>query len=139
MSPHIAGNALESLDYKIVCVSKPPFICQDKNISFLQACDYDTMLSQIVVTTGAVKQRRSQDFRSEGAGKNPGGAKPPVTRDAKFAQEKILLTTEHSKSPPPPPPPSTSFSVNNNITIAFVALFPISVSLFPMLHHEEFD
>jgi hypothetical protein len=45
MSPHIAGNALESLDYKIVCVSKPPFICQDKNISFLQACDYDTMLS----------------------------------------------------------------------------------------------
>ena len=48
-------------------------------------------------------QRRCQDFRSEGAGKNPGGAKPPVTRDAKFAQVKILRTTQHFKSPPSPP------------------------------------
>jgi hypothetical protein len=55
---HIAGNALsERLDYKIFCGSmllelierfatpKPPFICQDENISFLQAaCNYETML-----------------------------------------------------------------------------------------------
>ena len=36
--------------------SKPPLICQDENInSFLQAYDYQTMLSQKAVTAGAVK------------------------------------------------------------------------------------
>ena len=58
ISPLVAGNAfLESLDYKIFCgcmplemrlrhvMPKPHFIRQDENISFLQACDYETMLS----------------------------------------------------------------------------------------------
>jgi hypothetical protein len=34
---------------------EPPFICQDENIFFLQACDYETMLSLKIVTAGAVK------------------------------------------------------------------------------------
>ena len=55
---------IQSLDYNILCgcmplglqrfvTPKPPFIC----ISFLQACDYETMLSQIVVyrSKGGVK------------------------------------------------------------------------------------
>jgi hypothetical protein len=63
------------------------------------------------------------------ASKNPGGAKN-------------LSEPQHFKSPRPRLPPSTPFLVKKNfpdITIAFVALFPISISLFPMLHQKDSD
>jgi hypothetical protein len=59
---HAPGTPLE------VChalASKPPFICQDENIYFLQSCYYETKLSQIVVTAGAVKAAQRGAICSE--------------------------------------------------------------------------
>ena len=52
-----------------------------------------TVLLDSADQTLHLNQRRSQDFWSGGGSKNSGGAKPPVTRDAKFEQEKKFWTT----------------------------------------------
>jgi hypothetical protein len=82
---------------------------------------------ELLITFAAQwNQRRSQDFLSRGASINPGGAN-------KF------FAPQHFKSPPPL---VDNFLLknfpNNNITIAFVAIFPVSV-IFPTLHHEDSD
>ena len=52
-----------------------------------------TVLLDSADKTLHLNQRRSQDFWSGGGRKNSGGAKPPVTRDEKFEQEKFFWTT----------------------------------------------
>jgi hypothetical protein len=55
-----------------------------------------------------------------------------------FSRQQYIKTLP--PPPPPPPPPvdnffGEKFFPDNNITIAFVAFFPILVAVFPILQH----
>jgi hypothetical protein len=98
------------------------FLVDKQKVPYL----YKTTSKEFQLLHKSYAQRRSQDFWSGG-----GAAKIEVG-PTNFPHHSILNLPVYNffgkKTFP-----------DNNITIAFVVLFPISVSLFPMLHHEDSD